>query len=233
MSDIVSFIIRIRGNEASERSANWCWQTASANIEPKFYKAVVPEEVDGMMRFFNIQWNYPWEGETLDFKSGLTLRAYPTVDPKKRMACFLSHYQLWKGIVKNNKPCLILEHDAMFKSKKPLPVKYILMSPFDIIGINEPFRATRLPQVFHDEVQKGKTEIIRAPQIDHPNIPQGLAGNSAYIIKPAGAQHMIDLVKEYGAWPNDAIMCRQLVPKLGVTKTYYTKTQGLRSTTTL
>ena len=44
---------------------------------------------------------------------------------------------------------------------------------------------------------------------------------------------MINLVNEHGAWPNDAIMCRQLVPKLGVTKKYYTATQRIRSTTTL
>ena len=44
---------------------------------------------------------------------------------------------------------------------------------------------------------------------------------------------MISLVKEYGAWPNDAIMCRQLIFGLGVTKTYYTKTQNMKSTTTL
>ena len=44
---------------------------------------------------------------------------------------------------------------------------------------------------------------------------------------------MVELTKEYGAWPNDALMCRQLIFKLGVTKTYYTKTQGTKSSTTL
>ena len=44
---------------------------------------------------------------------------------------------------------------------------------------------------------------------------------------------MIQLVKEYGLWPNDAIMCRQLVPKLNVTTEFYTRCQNLKSTTTL
>ena len=44
---------------------------------------------------------------------------------------------------------------------------------------------------------------------------------------------MLNLVKEHGLWPNDALMCRQLVPKLSVTKKFYTQIQGTRSTTTL
>ena len=71
------------------------------------------------------------------------------------------------------------------------------------------------------------------PTIDDISVPQGLAGNSAYIIKPAGAKQMIELVDEYGLWPNDAIMCKQLVKGLGVTKKFYTKVQRTRSTTTL
>jgi hypothetical protein len=51
------------------------------------------------------------------------------------------------------------------------------------------------------------------------------------MIKPRGAQKLLDLVKEHGMWNNDAIMCQQLMPEmLGQTKTYYTKVQGLPST---
>jgi len=45
---------------------------------------------------------------------------------------------------------------------------------------------------------------------------------------------LLDVVKELGAWPNDAIMCRQTLPGvLGVTGKYYTKVQGTKSTTSL
>ena len=78
------------------------------------------------------------------------------------------------------------------------------------------------------------TEFFQpVPTIDEFNVPQGLAGNSAYIIKPAGANTMLKLSKEHGMWPNDALMCKQLVPNLGVTRSFYTRIQGLRSTTTL
>ena len=73
----------------------------------------------------------------------------------------------------------------------------------------------------------------RAPTIDDITVPQGLAGNSAYIIKPQGAKHMLNLVKEYGLWPNDALMCKQLVPNLYVTRKFFTTVQHTRSTTTL
>ena len=131
---------------------------------------------------------------------------------------------------------LILEHDSMFISKKPIPFDEILDSGFDIIGINEPFRATRLPQKFHDKVQNdhfSRNDVVRAPLIDDIKIPQGIAGNSSYIITPKGAYKMVELTKEHGMWPNDALMCKQLISTLGVTRNFYSTIQGLRSTTTL
>ena len=229
-------IIRIKDDIDSNRYANWCWQTSAANTHIEFFNAVTPNEVDDLMFGLRIEWKYPWAGEVNDIKSGLKLRAYQTADPKKRMACFLSHYCLWEKTISNGEPMLILEHDAMFKSKSPIPFDEILKSKFDIIGINEPFRATRLSQLFHEKVQNdhfSRNDVVRAPLIDDISVPQGIAGNSAYIITPNGASKMVELTKEHGAWPNDALMCRQLVFSLGVTKKYYTKMQGIRSTTTL
>jgi len=229
-------IIRLQNDIDSNKYANWCWQTSAVNTNIEFFNAVTPNEVDELMSGLRIEWKYPWTGEVNDIKSGLTLRAYQTVDPKKRMACFLSHYCLWEKTIKSGEPMLILEHDAMFISKKPIPLDSILDSGFEIIGINEPFGATRLSQVFHENVQKEhfcKNDVVRAPLIDDIKVPQGIAGNSAYIITPKGAYTMIKLTREHGAWPNDALMCRQLIFGLGVTKTYYTKIQRIRSTTTL
>ena len=93
--------------------------------------------------------------------------------------------------------------------------------------------ATRKSKVYHDMILERVDFFQPVPRIDEFNIPQGLAGNSAYVIKPAGAHKMIELAQEYGMWPNDALMCYQLVPKLGVTRNFYTRIQGLRSTTTL
>ena len=123
-------IIRLQNDIDSNKYANWCWQTSAVNTNIEFFNAVTPNEVDELMSGLRIEWKYPWTGEVNDIKSGLTLRAYQTADPKKRMACFLSHYCLWEKTIKSGEPMLILEHDAMFISKKPIPFDDILDSGF-------------------------------------------------------------------------------------------------------
>ena len=43
---------------------------------------------------------------------------------------------------------------------------------------------------------------------------------------------ILDAAYQYGLWPNDALMCKQVIPRLGVTTKYYTEVQGTPSTTT-
>ena len=180
-----------------------------------------------------IKWTYPWQGEVNDFKTGLILSAYQTANKNARIGCFLSHYELWEYCVRSAEPILILEHDALFIRK--LDPKPLLDSRYGIIGINDPRGATRRSNVFHQQVQNMQEDIGPVPMIDDPRVPQGLAGNSAYLIKPEAASKVIAKVKEIGAWPNDALMCYQNFNYnlLGVTKQYYTRVQGTRSTTTL
>ncbi len=152
----------------------------------------------------------------------------------KRVACFLSHYWLWLEVAESDEPRIILEEDALFV--KPLDLDILESTKFDIVGLNDPRGATRKSGVFHDKVESPSNlgyNIIPVPSVDNQNVPQGLAGNSAYFIRPEGAKTLVRLVKEHGAWPNDAIMCKQLMPKqLGVTTIYYTRVQGTKSKTT-
>jgi len=194
------------------------------------FDAVTPDLADIVFKGNGIKWTYPWEGEAIDFASGLIKRAYPTTYPKRRMACFASHYLLWYRSFKEDIPLLVLEHDSVFVHKfDPQP---IIDSKYDIVGINNPLMATRRAKKFYDIVKENKEDIQPVPSIDEWNVPQGLAGNSAYIIKPNGAKELIAAVEKYGAWPNDALMCKQLIPNMGVTRRFYTKVQGLPSTTT-
>ena len=112
-------------------------------------------------------------------------------------------------------------------------MKTFLNCQFDIIGINDPSMATRKSKLYHDMILENENKFQPVPIIDEFNIPQGLAGNSAYVLKPQGANNLIAAAEEYGMWPNDALMCRQIIPNLGVTRSFYTVVQGLRSTTTL
>ena len=50
---------------------------------------------------------------------------------------------------------------------------------------------------------------------------------------PLIASKLLYSVEEFGMWPNDALMCKQLFPQLKVIYPYYTTIQhGLKSTTT-
>ena len=206
---------------------------SSAAVSNQFniqkFEAITPEHVDRTLQTHFIRWNYPWDRPVNDIATGLIKHPYATVNPNARIACALSHYLLWKTCVKLKQPILILEHDTKFIAKLDFTPEQT--GRLDIIGINDPRGATRKSAVYHQEIQMGRPAIQVAPWIDDQSIPQGLAGNSAYIIKPSGAQKMIDLVKEFGLWPNDALMCKQLIRTLGVTKKYYTTVQGLQSTT--
>lgn len=228
-----AFVITIPGHEVSEQAAANCIESSKKvgnDFDIEVFDAVVPKQVNKLLKDFKIRWNYPWEGEVFDFKTGLKKKAYPTVNREARVACALSHYTLWHRCAHQNESFLILEHDAKFVSK--LDCESIEDSNYRIVGINNPLFATRLASFFKKKVEEGKRNIVPAPNIDTYEIPQGLAGNSAYMIKPKGANDMLKLVDDHGLWPNDALMCRQLVSKLGVTKKFYTEVQGTPSTTT-
>ena len=231
---IDGYVITLSDNPISWHSSDRLI-ASSEKVENEFTihktQAITPDRVTTLMKQHRLHWNYPWQGSQLDLQSGLTKSAYQTVDPNKRIACFLSHYLLWKKCVSEKKDIMIFEHDAYFTSK--LEYSLLFQSPYDIIGLNDPMGATRRAQLYHEGVSK-RRGVSPAPKIDDEQIPQGIAGNSAYFIKPEGAQKLINLVDEYGAWPNDAIMCKQLIPrKLGQLFPYVTKVQGIESTTSI
>lgn len=224
-----AYAIVISGNEVSEYGYKRL-VASSATVKNLFtverFNAVVPGEVDS----YGVKWNYPWEGQVVDFASGLVKTAYKTANPKARIACAISHFCLWQRTIALNEPILVLEHDALFINKIDFDINE---TKFNILGINNPLGTTRKSAKYYDAIRDNPAAYQPVPWIDDRSVPQGLAGNSAYIIKPEGAIDLLNAVKEFGFWPNDAIMCRQLIPKLGVTKKYYTHIQQLKSTTTL
>lgn len=227
-----AYVICVKGNEISEKGADICI-TSSKKVRNEFeieiFDAVTSSMANIVLTGNGLKWKYPWEGQETDLKTGLIKSAYPTKVKENRIACAMSHWLLWKQCEKLNEPILILEHDSIFIER--LDYNSILKSNYDIIGINSPASATRRAHMFHDTIQERTAWIQPVPDIDEFNVPQGLAGNSAYIIKPNGAKNVIKASREHGVWPNDALMCKQIIPNMGVTKTYFTRIQGLPSTT--
>ena len=228
-------VITIKGNHLSETGAG-VLRESSALFENEFdiktFDAITADESNKLFTREGLRWTYPWEGQQSDIATGLKLSAYSGADPRKRVACFMSHYRLWKEAAKSSENYLILEHDAIFTNKLVDPGE--AEPGYDcVLGINDPRGATRRAALFHYIIQKNDKVIQQLPKIDTWDVPQGLAGNSAYIITPSAAKKVIETVNRIGAWPNDALLCYQNFNFLRVTKQYYTRVQGLPSTTTL
>lgn len=219
--------IVLKHNHISEQGYKTLTRSTLHTIER--YDAVTPEKVSLLLEKYDIKWNYPWEGAVHDKELNLIKMPYATRVREKRIACALSHYELWNECANQDETFVILEHDAIFNKD----IDFDLPEEYDIVGLNDPYMATRLAHKFDAVVKQSSAKFLPVPVIDRMTTPQGLAGNSAYMIKPSAAVHLCDLVDKYGLWPNDAIMCQQLVPRMGVTSTYYTSTQQLPSTTTL
>ena len=227
-----AYAIVVKDNETSQQGyaklVESFWNVKN-EIPLVMFEALTPDNVEKAMRDNKIQWNYPWEGSVVDFATGLTKNAYRTKNPKARMACGMSHFSLWQLCYETNETLIIQEHDCVWLSK-------IDFDPDDtgyqIIGLNNPLGSTRKSKMYHEKIISNAQPFQLAPYVDDDiKVPQGLAGNSCYMIKPRGAEQLISLVYKYGLWPNDAIMCRQLVNGLGVSKKFYTRVQGLPSTT--
>ena len=199
---------------------------------------------------------YTWPIHTsqdgLDLSTGLYKRAYAAKDWRKVASCSISHMRLWQHCIDINEPIMILEHDAYFpeETARWFTYKNIALAGQErsvdrsmqwtggICGINNPAGATRKARVFIQKVRdqlKDKKGLALAPYVDDPGdlpLPSGLAGNSAYIIKPWAAKKLLEKTAEIGIWPNDALMCRQFFPWLQVYYPFVTTIQNTPSTTT-
>jgi GR25 family glycosyltransferase involved in LPS biosynthesis len=229
-----AFIITLKGNPESVAAAEKCQESAPPNVSAYIFDACTPEEVVARFKSYKIQWNYPWTQKVYDIASGLIKTPYRTADPKKRMACFFSHWMLWHLSFTKNESIIVLEHDALFISSK-LAIETLDASPMKVISLNQPNPgATPNAEGYNTQIKRRGNGVHEPPWVRDRNMPNGLPGNSAYYLKPEGAKKLLMLTKEFGAWPNDSLMCKQLMPKeLGCLFPYETTNQKTKSTTTL
>jgi len=239
-SYLPTFIISMLNNHSSivatRRCINSIKQTKS-KLDTYILDATTPENLDEYLKNGKMSlkdWTYPKSpGETkIDLETGMKLTGYNASDYRKVVSCFHSHLRLWIMCTKLKHNIVILEHDAIFTRKFDVAD---IRENFTggIIGLNDPRGATRKSGVYHQEVVKqNKKPVVDVPWIDNKSIPQGLAGNSAYIITPRAAEALIEKCKKTGMWPNDAIMCKQIFPWLQQAYPYYTTVQGVKSSTT-
>lgn len=230
-----AYIITLSGNQQSTEMADRCVESienTNSNINWHHFEAVTPLTVaTATKQVFgrNVPWT--WQ-EGNDFKTGLYKRPYEANDEARVVACALSHFSLWKKCADGNEPIMVLEHDAKFIRKFDISD---LPDNWGALGLNDPVGNTRKGRLFNQKIKEMGEGVHRVPVIDGPNeppLPMGLAGNSAYIIKPEAAKEVLETVADVGMWPNDAILCRQLFRWLKVINPYYTIVQRGLSTTT-
>ena len=226
-----AFVITLFNDKYSLASAENTLKTArqmNDDLHIEMVRAVTPDKIK------DTTYSYPDEGKTSTFMYpgyvSMTLVGYKAKDIGKKIACSLSHMHLWNKCVEMNEPIMILEHDAVFTRK--FSYEHVRNKYRGILGLNDPRGATRKSQLFHELTRDKGEGVHDAPWIDDKSVPQGIAGNSAYIIKPHMAGKLIKQTFEIGMWPNDAVMCKQNFPNmLEVVYPYYTSLQGVKSTT--
>ena len=191
-----AFVIALTDNTYSMRVSDRCIR--SANIPVKRYPAINGDDAPEVFARYGLRWTW---GDGFEF---MQHKPYGG-DHNKRVGCFLSHYELWSYCVRHNRELLILEHDAVFvRPFKPFDFDNICM-------INDPLGATPRGDWWSEQMEIRGPGVWPKTKVFDDSRPDGLAGNSAYVIKPHAAQVLLDLVAEIGAWPNDAIMCRQFM----------------------
>ena len=146
---------------------------------------------------------------------------------ESRIGCAMSHLRLWETCRDLCEPIMVLEHDAVF-------LRVFDVFDFDsACQLNDPRGATRRGDWWSDQMAKRGPGLFPKTWVTKPDqaIPDGLAGNSAYVLMPHTAQLLIDLYDELGVWPNDATMCAQLVDGLQEIYPFVTRVEQTQSTT--
>ena len=113
----------------------------------------------------------------------------------RAIACFMSHYRLWKHIAATD-PMLILEHDAVFMAEVP-----DLTGKGDIINLGEPSYGA-----FCCATQPGVQPFFS-------NKLGNVKGSHAYYVTPAGARQLIAAASK-GARAVDDFIALHRFPEL-------------------
>ena len=215
-----AFVITLIGHAYSEAVAKRCIRSAaSCGLTVETFPATGKDDAEAVMRHHGLKWTW---GEGRCPVTKLNQHSYG--GGLARVGCAMSHFRLW---LECTEPMLVLEHDAVFL--RPLPdVEFK-----SICQVNDPDGATRRGKWWSEQMRKRGPGVFPATWVTDPKdrIPDGLAGNSAYLVKPHAAQRLVELYRTVGVWPNDATMCKQLVPDLEELYPFVTKVEQTVSTT--
>jgi GR25 family glycosyltransferase involved in LPS biosynthesis len=206
------YIIRIKGNEYSEKAAQRCFDSLKKfypdypfKEERVFFDAITPKD--------NPQ-------KILEEYGVKNLRGF--VEPYSRwdnvISAFTSHFLIWQRL-KGKKKAFIFEHDAVLVDALPLVMKKQYTSDSE----NSPYT---LKMEIHESIKFYNINIMN---IGHPsygkyNTPTNIGPNPlvskryfpgahAYYVSSEGARELIDVAKRE-AGPTDVFINYKRFPKL-------------------
>ena len=219
---MISFVICLEGHAYSEAKAQRCIESAAEfGLEVQKFKAVDATNAERVMHEQRLEWTWTQSGVRNCPLTGL--RQHPYGERLPKIGCSMSHYLLWQLCAELDEPILILEHDSVFL--RPLPdVEFN-----GICMINDPRGATHQGEWWSDRMADRGPGVWPKTQLQ-TNRPDGLAGNSAYLLKPWSAISLMNAFKLYGVWPNDATMCLALFPYLQELYPFVTRVEQTQST---
>lgn len=245
-----AFIITMPNHSESSLGFRKCLASIKATgtaVQPFMHIATTPDTiVQDTRRYlpFTPQWTWPLEDKHSGFciKTGLYKKPYKANDQNKVIACAISHMVLWQLSIEIDEPILILEHDSIFIDKFTLS-RLGTNPQIGVCSINDPAGATRKASVYRQSLlmnrvpdENGDIQPVKARRVDQTSdriLPQGLPGNSAYVIMPWFAKKVMEKVQDIGLWPNDALLCRELFePHVFAHPLFFTTLSGVQSTTT-
>ncbi len=227
-----AFVITLAGQPYSEAKAQGCvWSGENiGGVTVKRFDAVDKHHARQVMAANGLSWTWAVDNtvERVCPRTKLRQRPYGGANLEAKIGCAMSHLLLWRKCVDLREPILILEHDAVFMKALPDFVDFA-----GICQINDPAGATRGGKQWSESMIRRATPGVHSKTIMWEGEPDGLAGNSAYLIKPHAALALIGAVHEFGVWPNDATICRQLFPYLEEYFPFITRVEQTVSTSSI
>ena len=192
-----AYIITVKGNELSEQSAKKTFDSAKwAGLEPELFYGVNKYDAN-------------WYLHNLKLKVDNTDGVFTKVSYKEpTIACFISHFLLWKKSLEKRKTFVILEHDVTFYDK----FNFTPEDEFDkVVNIGKPLWGTKWKSwedekwMFDLYYRTCKTENVSYidEYADCDCEEHFLHGAHAYIITPRAAKKLINHYTKNGIIPAD------------------------------
>jgi len=192
--NIPSYVITMQGEAISENLAKECVESAEKfGIKPEIFPAIHGKDI-------NVQW---YKHNLKDFKFNQRIKK---INPGM-VGCLISHLSLWKKCIELQQPILIFEHDAIVIREIP----HSIIAKFeDVCNLDWLSRRTT---DYDRQVQINRGDNVHLYMKKRPPYSglelynkSHIKGAHAYIIKPQGAQKLVDFVWASGALAPDVVI---------------------------